>query len=584
VGRVAGTFAAGETIQVGGSDKGVALTSALVQGASASSDDADYLLLAANDLRNDIQAVPGSGPIRGVWVYNDVVYAFRDNLAGTAGAMYKATSSGWVLVTFGTEIQFTSAVGTTTPIAAGDTIGNAASPTKTATVIAVLTRAGTWGTDAVGTLIIEPVTGSFSNADPIYLGADQKAVAATAATAITRAPGGRVEAINANFTASTDTMKMYGADGVNFAFEFDGTTYIPIRTGMAVDAPTHIMFHRFYLFLSFRGSVQFSALTNPYAWTAVLGAGELAVGDDVTGFVPQGGTSSGSSMAIFTTRKTYILYGSSDDNWNLVASIFELGYAAYTMQPVSNNTFGITPRGIQSLITTLTYGDFDYASIAHDILPFLTARRGMETASTSLRAKDQYRLYFSDGYAVSLGLTGDKISGAMPLNYGRPVRCITTTTLSNGREVTYFGSDDGYVYQDVIGTSFDGAAIESWCRLPFNHSKSPRIRKRYRKAIFEVKATGYAKVSATYDLGYGNPEIQAAAPIPDTVLSSAGGFWEQFNWDNFSWDSKMVTDASLSLDGTEKNISFLFYSNRAQDKSHTLQGITVLYTPQRMEH
>ncbi len=584
VGRLTGAFQVGETIQVSAVNKGVALTTAQLQGTSSPSDDADYLLLAANDLRSDIQAVPGSGQVRGVWVYNDTVYAFRDNVGGTAGLMYKATSSGWQLVTFGTEIQFSSSTGGTTPIAAGATIGNAASPTKTATVVAVLTRSGTWGTDAVGTLIITPVTGSFSNADPIFVGATQKATATTAATAIARLPGGRMEFINANFTASTGNNKMYGVDGVNPAFEFDGTTYIPIRTGMATDTPSHLMFHKFYLWLSFRGSVQFSALTNPYAWTVVLGAGEISCGDDVTGFVPQGGNNAGSSMAIFTTRRTYVVYGSSSSDFRLVTSVFELGYSAFTMQPVSNNTFGITPRGIQSLVTTLTYGDFDYSSIAHEVLPFLVARRGLETTSTSLRAKDQYRVFFSDGYAIALGLTGDKITGAMPLNYGKPVRCITTTTLSSGKEVTFFGSDDGYVYQDITGTSFDGNAIEHWIRLPFNHSKSPNIRKRYRKAIVEAKATGYAQLSATYDLGYGNPDIQAAGPIPDVVLTSAGGFWEQFSWDQFSWDTKLVNDMRMSLDGTEKNISFLFYGNRAQDKSHTLQGITICYTPQRMEH
>ncbi|MGK7534763.1 hypothetical protein, partial [Salmonella enterica] len=72
-------------------------------------------------------------------------------------------------------------------------------------------------------------------------------------------------------------------DGVNKAFEFDGTNYIPIRTGMATDTPLHVIVHRFYLMLSFRGSVQVSAIGAPYSWTVVLGAAEIATGDDVTG-------------------------------------------------------------------------------------------------------------------------------------------------------------------------------------------------------------------------------------------------------------------------------------------------------------
>ena len=122
------------------------------------------------------------------------------------------------------------------------------------------------------------------------------------------------------------------------------------------------------------------------------------------------------------------------------------------------------------------------------IQPLITRKFGLEVSSVSLKGKNQYRLYFSDGTGLAVGLTGDKVSGIMPLNYGTAVRCITTDTLSSGTEVTYFGSDDGYVYRDNVGTSFDGQTIEAWIRPVFNHSKSPLVRKRYRRAVFEVSA------------------------------------------------------------------------------------------------
>ena len=584
IARVTGTFVTGEALKVATVTQATSTSAAQISGATSSESDADYTLLAANDLRGDISVVPGSGPIRGVWVYKDAVYAFRDNAAGTAGDMYKATAAGWVKITFGTEIAFSSTMGGATAITVGQTIGNlGAAPTKTATVIAVLTRTGTWGTDAVGTLVIAPVTGSWSSAEAVFVGATQKAVSTAAATVITRAPGGQMEFVNANFTSSATTTKMYGVDGVNPCLEFDGTNYIPIHTGMAIDTPSHLMFHRFYLFLSFKGSAQFSALTNPYAWTALLGAGELACGDEITGFLPQGGSSAGSSMAVFTKTRTSILYGSSSANWNLVTSVYDIGYSAFTLQPVSNNTYGLTARGIQCLLTTLTYGDFDYASVAHQVTPFIVARRGMEIASTSLRTKDQYRLYYSDGYCLCLGLTGDKVNGIMPLNYGKAVRCIVTTTLTTGEEVTYFGSDDGYVYRDNIGTSLDGSAIESWVRMSFNHSKSPQIRKRYRRAILEVKAEGYSRVNMSYDLGYATPNITAPSYPTDQLMTGGGGYWDQFTWDQFTWDAAVIEQPKISLEGTEKNISFLFYSNRTQDKSHTLQGLTVFFSLGRNE-
>lgn len=578
LGRVTGSFVLAENLTISAAVVAVTTSLAVMNGAPYVYDDADYQALAANDLRLDIQVVPGSGPIRGVAIYNDNVYAFRDNSAGTAGLMYRASASGWQLVTFGTEIQFTTGIDA---ISAGDLITGGTSG-ATASVVAVLLRAGTWGGTGVGTLIVTVLSGTWQSGEAIKVGGSTNATSSSLATAINRNPGGKVEIITANFTGSTTTKKMYGADGVNYAFEFDGTNYIPIRTGMATDTPLHCVFFKAYLGLSFQGSFQLSAIGNPYAYTAVLGAAEIATGEQITGLLVQGGNQAGSALTIFTAGQTYTLYGNSTADFKLAPSIFELGYAAYTMQQVSNNTFGLTLRGIHSLITTLAYGDFDYSSVSHDAQPYIAARRGKETGSVTNKNRDQYRLFFSDGTALVLGLKGDKINGFMPLNYGRVVRSIYSATLSTGIEVTYFGSDDGYIYKDYTGTSFDGQPIESWIRLPFNHSKSPLSRKRYRRAVFEVKPEGFSSVSIGYDLGFGTPDVLAPVPTNSNQVY-AGGYWDQFTWDSFSWDGQFVSPINVSIDGTEKNISFLIYSNRAQDKPHTVQGVTLLYTPRRLD-
>lgn len=47
-------------------------------------------------LRAAIQEVPGEGPIRGVWVYNSKVYAFRNAVGGESCVMWESSSGGWV--------------------------------------------------------------------------------------------------------------------------------------------------------------------------------------------------------------------------------------------------------------------------------------------------------------------------------------------------------------------------------------------------------------------------------------------------------------------------------------------------------
>lgn len=391
-----------------------------------------------------------------------------------------------------------------------------------------------------------------------------------------------MEFFNYNFTGSTLTTKMYGVCGNNPGFEFDGTTYVPVRTGMVIDTPAHVIAHKGFLFLSFLASVQYSAIGNPYGWTIVLGAGEVDCSSVITGFLPQGGNQAGSSLAIFTQVRTFVLYGSSNSDFKLVSSVFDIGYSAFTAQQVSNNAYGLTSRGIQTLLTTLNYGDFDYSSISHMIQPLMTSKRGLEIASTTIRTKNQYRVFFSDNTAIVVGITGDKPSGLMLLNYTRPVRCIVSATLSTGAEVTYFGSDDGYVYKDNSGTSQDGGNIEAYLKLPFNNDKSPRIRKRFIRAVFEVSVDGYTQVNVSTNLGYGSTDVLNSYQN-DTFLTKTGANWDSFIWDKFYWDAVSLANSSISLDGTEKNISIVFYSSRAQDSSHTISGITLLSIPRRLE-
>ncbi len=628
--------------------------------ASVPSDHADYALLAANDYRTLIQVVPGSGPVRGVWMYNDVVYAFRDNAAGTANLMYKATSTGWSLVSFPIELKFVPRTGNVTVTAAAPgvvtfnshgaangtqvsfggttvpggltagtvyfvvasaantfqvsaTMGGAAITTTTtgsgvtctlygnagtvsigqtitgvsSLATAVLTGAllmtGTWTTQPVGTFVMTSVTGTFVTGEAITVGGQLVAQANGTNTPMVRSPGGKYTCQNYNFSGYTGGTKMYGCDGVNPFFEFDGTNFYQIRTGMSPDTPQTMICYKGYLLGGFGALIEFSSITNPYQWSVVTGAGQFGVNDTVTGFLPQGGTSSGPALAVFTRKSTWMLYGNVLPSGTLIPSVFEIGFNQYTMQQISNDAYGLTARGIQSLITTLAYGDFDYESVSHMIQPYITRKLGKEIASNTLRSTNQYRVYFNDGSALAVGLTGDKVTALLPLYYQNIPQVIFTANMSNGAEVTYFGSDSGYVYQDQVGTSQDGLPIEAWVRLPFNNMGSPQIRKRFQRGVLELVVESFSQVNISYDLGYGTNNINPPAPQIDQVLSGQGGYWDQFTWDSFNWDTQLVTNPSLEIDGTEKNISLMFYSQRAQDGSHVLQGVTWEFFPRRIE-
>jgi hypothetical protein len=580
LGRVTGTFVSGENLQVGGTTQATATSTAVQGGASTAALDAAWRLLAANDRRADIAAIPGSGQVRGIFVLADTVYAFRDNANATASILYKATASGWQAVTLGKEILFS---GSTAQINVGDTVTGASSGAS-AVVVRALLRSGTWSSAGAGSLVFATVTGAFTNGENLQVGGTTKAVAASASTQITRAAGGRAEVVIGNFTGSSTTRKAYGCDGVNPAFEFDGTNYVPIHTGMTTDTPTHVEVHKNKLFLAFASSIQYSATNDPGSWTLLTGANEIGLGDTVTALVSQTGNSSGASLAIFTSGKTYVLYGSSSADFQLVPSIYELGYMAYTAQPVANNTYGLTARGVQALITTLNYGDFSFDALSFNVQPIVQSKYSLATASVTLRGKNQYRLYFSDGTGLVFGLTGEKLSGIMPLNYGKTVRVVWNSVWTTGAEHTYFGSDDGYVYEDNVGTSFDGNAIEAWIRPAFNNLQSPRVMKRFRRAVFEASCEGYASINIGYDIGYANPDVSPAAVQSNQPMVGAGMYWDSQGvvWEQFTWDAPVLAQPQISIDGTENNIGFICYSNSAQDDPVVWQGVSLLFTPRHL--
>ena len=115
----------------------------------------------------------------------------------------------------------------------------------------VVLTSGGWATgDAAGKLIISSPSGSFS-AENLDVGANLNvATIADNYDVISLSPNGRYSFKTYRFGGATGTTKMYGADGVNRGFEFDGDIYVPIDTGMTTDTPKHVTVFKEHLFRS----------------------------------------------------------------------------------------------------------------------------------------------------------------------------------------------------------------------------------------------------------------------------------------------------------------------------------------------
>ncbi len=566
----------------------VAIGNAILNTATVSAlQNAQYTALAADVYRALIGAVPGSGPvldvIKMIFASVDYVYAFRANAGNTAVNIYKNSATGWTLVPLFNTVHFT--VGGTATAVDGDVLTQGG---VTATVKRVMWQSGSWTGTAVGDLVVvNPTGGNFAAGAATLAGSGATVTLAGAQVPITILPGGKYEHVKCNFSGQLVTRRIYGCDGVNKAFEFDGTTYAPISTGLAptrTDAPNHIAFHKNFLFISYGSSILYPGAGTPFKWLAVDGGGEIATGDSVNAMITLPGSQSTSTLSVFLGTNTAFLYGEDPTTFNLRVFNTGTGGMAKSAQNLFD-TLVFDNLGVITLRTTLNWGNFLSTSLTKNILPFIIQERTKLTCSSVSRDKSEYRVFFSDGYGLWITVVNQQYMGASVVLFPNAVNCVDEDDDSNGNEVTVFGSNDGlgYVYKMDSGTSFDGANINAHITLAWDQLRSPEVLKRFRAASIEIQGTGYAAIKFGYQLGYGSSAIGQPADTSYTTGFSGSSNWDSgITWDaGFIWDGQTLSPTRVDVTGTAENIQVTLSSTTNYMPAFQINSIIHHYTLRR---
>lgn len=575
--KTTGAFQVAEAAQEGGVTQGT--ITALGGAVTNARDAAIYRNAAADVYRADILMVPGSGPIRGVAYYGSTVYAWRNNAGGTALALYKSTAGGWSLVPLGYELSFNT--GLAAGIVEGDTVtGFTSGATGVVARVVVQTGAFAAGT-AAGRLILSSTAGVFVVAEQLRVAGTQRATSGGAAAAITLLPGGRVVTDEGSFGGAANARaRLYGADGVNRGFEFDGTVYVPIVTGMTTDAPERVKVHQRHLFFSFGSSVQHSGLGMQYTWAPLFGASEIALDDVVTDWVEQPGAQTTGALVIYCRNSTHVLYGTGTSTWNLTTFQQETGGIAHTAQVVGS-AYVLDDRGVIELRATDAFGNFSDATLTANIRPWLQSRRNRATGSSVNREKNQYRVFFSDGSGLFITIVNGKKLGAMPVAFDHPVTCACNGETPDGAETNFFGSTDGFVYRLDAGTSYDGNPISATALLNFAPQGDSRVRKRYRKGSIEIQGASYVELQVGYNLSYADPLVVDQGVVTTYANSFSAPYWDSFIWDAFVWDGLTLSPSEIEITGQAENIAVRIDCNSDLFDAFTLNSLILHYSPGR---
>ena len=474
-------------------------------------------------------------------------------------------------------------------ISQGDSLVGATSG-KTATVTSVTITAGTYaGSDAEGYISVKDNSGTWTNSEPITINGVQHALVDGAAEpakvtvskangtqyAQTIQPGGKYEFNTYNFRGETTGITMYGVNTVDNGFSWDGTTFIKIQTGMGTDTPEHIATHQKHLFFSFpNGSIQHSSIAAPNKWSALTGAAELGLGDNVSGF----STEVNNVMSIFTRNDAFMLYGTSSADWELRKFHAGAGAIPYTLQKM-DQTFFLDDRGITSIFTVQYFGDFQSAVASDKIDPYIQSKKDNASDSLKVRGKNQYRLYFDDKTGVEMTFINKKNQGLMPFTLLHQIKCTVSAEDANGFEVLYGGFDDGYVRRMDSGTSFDGETVSSFIRTTYYHYNSPGTRKRFRELGLEINADTSTTLTVTPSYDFGGTYSPKTSPVSSSYsVTVAADQWSEADISNSSTGITVVASERVRINGIGTNMGFIISNSSIYDKPITLQGCIVEFS------
>jgi hypothetical protein len=331
------------------------------------------------------------------------------------------------------------------------------------------------------------------------------------------------------------------------------------------------------------GSLQNSSTGTPYVW-AGGGAAEIGCGDDIIGLKKE----TGAALIIICRNRTFALHGknTTDSPWDLKILDKEAGGIEWTLQRMGNTRY-VDDRGFMEIKAVQDFGDFASATYSQTIEPLVTQKKELITASIIVKKKSQVRIFFSDGTGIISTFNGKKLSGFATILYQNaagstvPVRCTANGEDSNGSEVLYFGSDDGYVYQMDQGTSFDGSPVAATFILSYNHLGSPSYDKQFKKVVIEADGSAGTEINYNILLDYSSGRAPVGITLSST-LAAGGSYWDTAVWNAFNWASEDVTRIEGDIDGVGRNIGLQVYSSNTYTEPHTLYGITYNYIKRKL--
>ncbi len=345
-----------------------------------------------------------------------------------------------------------------------------------------------------------------------------------------------------NFYASDQLDAAYIVCGVGPAVCFDGARTIRIRTNLPAqdDNPRHVARHGEKLALGFySGTLALSLASDPLDFRSSEGAVYVPVGDRIMGLRGR----ADDELLIPCESSLQFFTGYTETTGLRRVITRNRGMLEYTDADIGI-VLGCDGLGIFDVRTAYNFGPADRNYLSAKVAPWLQPRlqatdnagqaQIRPIAALNVRAKNQYRLYFLDGYVLTMTVTDLGVEPTIqryvdPSQNNQPlaVRALCSGIDSAGRErifASFRNAKEGFMFELDSGRSFDGDAIDAFLLLnPIPHTQNvPSANGRADRVFVYGTGYGYANLTVSRAANYGtpDPDNSLAMLMGDTAASA----------------------------------------------------------------
>jgi hypothetical protein len=388
----------------------------------------------------------------------------------------------------------------------------------------------------------------------------------------------------------TGTEYLIMVDEDNQPALWDGSTYTLLNGVGAPANPKYVEEYKNHIFYagytSNLGAVTWSAPLDETSFDAGDGAGELVVGDTVTGLKKFRET-----LYIFTRSRIYKLTGSSLSDFAVVPVTTGIGcIAPDSIQEIGGDLIFLAADGLRPLGATERIGDVEIATVSRAIYPLtITASTLSNICSVVVREKNQFRLFYNAASGTAPDARG--VLGAFQHRQGHSqgspdwewseLRGIYPTVCDShylsATEYVIHGGYDGYVYRQEIGNSFDSANISAGFTTNPIFFDDPAVRKTLHKLTVYRRTEGDCNITIATTLDGGDSNVLQPASFLLTSTSSAFVYGSGSTlYGTATYGSAASGPATNNLHGSGFFAQLTFTSNDT-NPSYTIQGFNIQY-------